>query len=76
MKRLLALLMALTVLTALVGCGADENSSDPQEDSTQVEDTLPEESAGELEEETEEPEELPQEEADGAGEESTPEEPP
>lgn len=74
MKRLLALLMALTVLTALVGCGADENSSDPQEDSTQVEDTLPEESTGELEEETEESEELPQEEADGAGEESSPEE--
>ena len=60
MKKLLALLAALTVLLALAGCGADENSGDTQEDSTQVEQTLPEESTGE----TEEPEELPQEETD------------
>lgn len=55
MKRLLALLAALTVLLALAGCGASEDTGDDtQEDSAQVEETLPEEDAGD---ETEEPQE-------------------
>lgn len=63
MKKLLALLAALTVLLALTGCGAGGSDDNAQEDAAQVEETIPEENAGE----TEEPEELPQEEED-AGE--------
>lgn len=43
MKRLLALLAALTVLLALAGCGASGGTGDDQEDPAQMEETLPEE---------------------------------
>lgn len=69
MKRLLALLAALTVLLALAGCGASEDTGDSQEDSTQVEETLPEEEN--TQEETEEPQEPETE--DPAEEETAPE---
>lgn len=69
MKRLLALLAALTVLLALAGCGASEDTGDSQEDPTQVEETLPEEEN--TEEEAEEPQEPETE--DPAEEETLPE---
>lgn len=69
MKRLLALLAALTVLLALAGCGASEDTGDSQEDPTQVEETLPEEEN--TEEEAEEPQEPETE--DTAEEETLPE---
>ena len=69
MKRLLALLAALTVLLALAGCGASKDTGDSQEDSTQVEETLPEEEN--TQEETEEPQEPETE--DPAEEETAPE---
>ena len=69
MKRLLALLAALTVLLALAGCGASEDAGDSQEDPTQVEETLPEEEN--TEEEAEEPQEPETE--DPAEEETLPE---
>lgn len=67
MKRLLALLAALTVLLALAGCGASEDTGDSQEDPTQVEETIPEE------ENTEEEAEEPQEPEDPVEEETLPE---
>ena len=69
MKRLLALLAALTVLLTLAGCGASEDTGDSQEDPTQVEETLPEEEN--TEEEAEEPQEPETE--DPAEEETLPE---
>lgn len=69
MKRLLALLAALTVLLALAGCGASEDTGDSQEDPTQVEETLPEEEN--TEEEAEKPQEPETE--DPAEEETLPE---
>lgn len=71
MKRLLALLAALTVLLALAGCGASEDTGDSQEDPTQVEETLPEEEN--TEEEAEEPQEPEPETEDPAEEETLPE---
>ena len=53
MKRLLALLAALTMLLALAGCGG-ENTGDTQEHSTQAEETLPESDAGDEAEESQE----------------------
>ena len=53
MKRLLALLAALTMLLALAGCGG-ENTGDTQEHSTQAEETLPESDAGNEAEESQE----------------------
>ena len=71
MKRLLALLAALTVLLALAGCGASEDTGDSQEDPTQVEETLPEEEN--TQEEAEEPQEPETETEDPAEEEALPE---
>lgn len=69
MKKLLALLAALTVLLALAGCGASEDTGDDtQENSTQVEESVPEENTGD---ETEEPQEPETE--DTLGEETLPE---
>ena len=55
-KKLLALLAALALVTALAGCGAERSGGNMQEDPQETEDTAAQEGAGEA------AEELPQEE--------------